>query len=113
MTRRNLYFAIAIGLSLALFHTPLAMLVRLALQDGTNSDYIPLIPFISAFLIYFLEKEKIFADVQWRLGGPAAMFGVGIGLYWFAQRHAGLGGGSYLPLQILGVVVIWISVFFL
>lgn len=88
------------------------MLLRLAFREGTESDYILFIPFISAFLIYILERKQIFVDVQFCPGGAAAIVASALALYWVAGRHAALGYDSYFSLRILGIVLIWIGVFY-
>lgn len=116
VTRRHLYYAFAIALSLVLFHSSLQVLVALAFQNGHASDYyshIPFIPLISAFLIYFLERKKIFAEVRSCLSGATMLSAIGLVLYWFARRHSNLGPDTYFSPMIFAIVTIWIGAFLL
>jgi len=63
MTQRNAYFLLAVTGSILIFWTPLRELLTFSLHDDTYS-YIPLIPLISACLIY-LERKRIFRDVRY------------------------------------------------
>ena len=72
---QHLCFLFAWMLSLMLFWSPLATLVSLSVNDSRYS-HIVLIPFISAFLIYW-KRQSIFVGKRWcpSVGVPLLLSG--------------------------------------
>jgi exosortase C (VPDSG-CTERM-specific) len=95
------------------FSVPLYNLIRLAVTDDLYSD-IPLIPFISAWLIW-LQREKlprIFASAF----KPAMAFitaGLLVAvLYWSITSHTTLSIGNYLALNMLTLLLFFAGLCF-
>ena len=61
-TRRYIYYGVWVLVATALFAKPFSALIRLSLSND-NTSHIVLIPFISAWLLYF-EHRRIFQQVS-------------------------------------------------
>ena len=112
MTRRNLYFALAMIVSGGAYWIPLRTLA----SSSFHSDVYPytgVIPLLSACLIY-LERKRIFCDVRYGFGSGAALLLFALTLVWWSKRHSGwLSPNDSLSLITLSVVVLWMGLFVL
>src|SRR3989441_2754598 len=105
-------FAFVIGLTLATFSAPLSMLIRFSFQQEHYSHII-LIPLVSGSL-FFLERKRIFSNVETRWGVGCGLLFVGGLLYWLGQRHStSASENDQLSAAIFSVVVIWVGGFVL
>ncbi len=106
-------YAIAFGLlSLLLFWKPLRSLVVLSFHDELAS-HIPLIPLISAFLIY-LERRQIFRTPRYcpSVGVPALLMA---GVLWYSLRSplSSLSPVDRLSVVAALIVLVWLAGFVL
>ena len=105
-------FAFVIGLTLATFSAPLSMLIRFSFQQEHYSHII-LIPLVSGSL-FFLERKRIFSNVETRWGVGCGLLFVGGLLYWLGQRHStSASENDQLSAAIFSVVVISVGGFVL
>jgi len=112
MKQRDLYFMLFVTLSFGLFWTPLSTLVSQALQYDHYS-HILVVPVISTGFIYWIDRNKIFQNVQPCLRGAALLFALAAGLYWIALPHSAVSTSGYFPLAILSIVLFWMAGFLL
>lgn len=112
VTARSAWFVVFVGATVALFWTPLSLLIRLS-QQQEHYSHIVLIPLVSAAL-FVRDRQQIFADVrtQWRTA-LGALLAAGL-LYWLGRGHASsLSENDQLSIVMLAVVVVWIGGFVL
>src|SRR6266704_1089681 len=106
---RWLLFSSWIVLSLALFLSPILVLVKLSLSQD-DASYLVLIPFISAVILY-LERDRIFPQVSTdrKLGG-AFLFLTGLAaLAPFVAKNVP-SPGLQLSGWILTLVLLWVRI---
>jgi exosortase len=112
MKARNLCFLLFVILSATVFWIPLTTLVNLSSHDEAYS-YILLIPLISLFLIY-LERRKVFLNVQHSVSVGPILLLIGITLYYAARRLSlQLSQNDNLSMVVFSAVVIWMAGFVL
>lgn len=110
MNRRDLYFAFLVLASAVLFARPLGALLRLSYTVAGYS-HAALIPIATIFLVY-LERRKIFADVEYCLGTGAGTIAAGlVGFYAVRKAGMGLGQTDRLALLLLALIVVWVGAF--
>ena len=100
-------FFAALLMSLIVFRVALLQLARFSAHS--EYSYIPLIPLISAFLIFVL-RESIFEKAEpspW-LGSCIVAGGM---LLWFVKEHFRMGSISDLELSALALVSTWCGLF--
>ena len=107
---RNVLFLAFNALFVLIFFGPLRDLVRTS-WNNENDNYIPFIPFISAYLIH-LDRQKIFAlKKSFSVIGLLAV-GAGILLLFFGIHRASLlGHRDYLSIITFSAVTLWIGGF--
>lgn len=111
MIRRNLCFILAATVSAIAFWMPLRALVGFSLHSAYS--YIPVIPLISACLIY-LEKKRIFREIHNGFGPGVALLVLAIVLLGFGKKYSGvLSQNHFLSLMILSLVMLWTGTFVL
>src|SRR5215831_16546217 len=112
---RNFLFILFSLILFAVMAGPLKALIRYALDtENTHASQIVLIPFISGVLIY-LNRQKIFADVQYAIIPALAPMIAGVALY-IAGRTVGLelkDVGDQLAFMASALVLLWIGGFLL
>jgi len=99
----NVVFAVA-------FFGPLRDLVQTSWQSGYD-DYIPFIPFITAYLIYE-ERQKIFSQKGY--SSAAGLIFIGIGILFLLigrNREALVDHHDHLTLIVFSLVLLWIGGF--
>lgn len=101
--KRHLLFLLSVSLAVAVFSSPIKQLM---LSDGLYS-YIPLIPPVSGFFLYW-DRKEILSRVEYDL--PTGFFVMFIGA---AIGLAEMVGNGRLPLLALSVWLIWIGTFIL
>lgn len=104
MKRRDIYFAVFMLLTAAVFFEPLAALVKLSLANDAYSHII-LIPLVSGAVIC-LERRRIFGGVAYSLGAGAAAILAGLVCVYVAGLLEPSGNGN-LTLAVLGIVLVW------
>ncbi|MGH9445791.1 MAG: exosortase/archaeosortase family protein [Terriglobia bacterium] len=110
MKRRDLYFALFMLLASAAFSASLLALAKLSYNNDAYS-HIVLIPLVSAFLVY-LERRKIFARVEYCLGGGVVAVIAGIGGFYAGREHfVSPGKIGHLAVMALSLVFVWIGGF--
>ncbi len=102
-------FFAALLMSLIVFRSPLQHLVKFS--DNSEYSYIPVIPFISTFLI-FVRRNSIFGDAKPSPWIGSSIVGVGIVLM-FASNRLVTDSTGRLELMALGVVSTWWGLFVL
>jgi exosortase len=109
LNRNGLFLAFNV-LFVLTFFGPLRDLVRTS-WNSENDNYIPFIPFISAYLIH-LDRQKIFAlKKSFSVIGLLAV-GAGILLLFFGINRASLlGHRDYLSIITFSAVTLWIGGF--
>jgi exosortase len=112
MNRSDRYFLILVLLSCGLFLQPLGELLHAALTYDYYS-HILLIPAVSAFFIYWIERQEIFRNERPCIRGAAPLFALSAVLYWIALRYLATSTDVYLSLAILAVVTFWMAGFLL
>ena len=112
MTRRHLYGLLFLSLSIGLFWTPLSRLLQLALEYDHYS-HILVMPGISAFLIYWIDRDKIFQKTGYFWKGGTLALGCATALYWFAIQHSSPNVSGYFSLSIFSIVLFWMAGFLL
>lgn len=110
MTRRHLYFALAMIVSLGVYWIPLKTLTNFSFHSDVFT-YTSIVPLLSAFLIY-LERKRIFREVQYGLGSGTTLILIALGLAFWSKRHSGwLSAEGSLPLITLSFVAVWMGLF--
>lgn len=102
--RRGLIFAVYLAVVVAAFERPLRELLAYALGRDFCS-YIPLIPFVSAYLLW-ANRGAIFArpERSWRMGTALAVAAAAIA-GWAAAAGGGMARGDRLGLLALSLVL--------
>ena len=108
LRRRHGFFVLFILLSAALFRRILSALLSYSLHNQAGSQII-LIPFVTIVLLYS-ERRRIFANTQNSIRAGAAFTGVGLSLYWIAQRYE-VADHQSLSGAVLSIILIWIGGF--
>ena len=109
---RTACFALLLGVTLALFWTPVSLLVRFAFQQEHYSHII-LMPLISGGLFY-LQRRWIFSRVETRWWAGFGLLGAGSLVYFLGQRYSSSASqNDQLSNAIFAVVVMWIGAFVL
>ncbi len=111
-TMNTVSFALVFSLTLAVFWTPLRMLLWFSMQEEQYS-HILLIPVVSAFLL-LRDRRAIFSNVEtgWRAG--LGLLVAGALFAWFGQRYSvSLSENDQLRITAFSVVVIWVGGFIL
>lgn len=110
MTRKHLWFAFLILVSLVAFHKSLWTLLTFSSNVAHYSHTI-LIPGVSLALLW-LERKQIFRVVDSSPRTGVAVMLLGAILFGFAQQRSGsLTQNDYLSAAILSIVIIWIGAF--
>ena len=110
MTKRNLSFAFATLVLMALYWTPLKTLATFSSHNDIYL-YIGVTPLVSASLI-FLEKERIFSCVRYDLGVGIGILSLALVIRWCDMKYSdALSSNDALSLVILSFVVLWIGIF--
>ena len=110
MTRRHLYFGLAMIVSLGVYWIPLKSLMSFSFHSSAF-NYTGIVPVLSACLIY-LERKRIFRKVQNGLGSGTTLVLIALGLAFWGTRHAGwLSAEGYLSLITLSLVAVWLGLF--
>jgi exosortase len=113
---RNATFAILLAASLAIFWSPLAIIVRYPIWTDNTYDkycYTVIVPFASLALLY-LERRTIFAKVHYAFRIGQLLLGTGVLLRvigGLVQNQIGL--DPSISLEVFGLVTFWIGGFFL
>lgn len=108
--RRCMYYCVWVVVSVALFGRPFAALVRLSLTND-NTSHIILIPFISAWLLYF-EQKRIFARVSTDYFATAVLLALGAAVsLWTVESSGQWSTTNVLSGYILGLTLIWAAGF--
>ena len=112
MKRQDQYFLSMVVLSFGLFWQPLSTLVSLALTYDPYS-HILVIPAFSAFFIYWIDRSRVFQQVQpcWKYSAP--LIAVAAALFWVGYRNSSGPVDGFFSLQILAVIIIWVAGFLL
>ncbi len=109
--RRPLFVALMVISGFA-FLKPIGRLFALCLSSQLYS-YILLIPLVIVVLFY-LERQKIFAHVRWSSGGGVAVMAAGlVGVAAAVILGARLSAPSWLALEVTAMVTLWIGAFVL
>ena len=113
-TARSACFAIFVGLTLAVFSTPVSMLIGFSFQiQNHHYSHVVLVPLVSASLL-LLGRKRIFSHVETRWGAGVGLLVGGALLYSLGQGYsASLSENDHLSIMILSVVIIWIGGFVL
>jgi exosortase len=107
---KNAGFAVFVGLTLAIFWTPLSLLIRFSFQHEHYS-HIVLVPIITIALV-LLERRKIFSQVATGWWGGSSLLGAGAFLYVFAPGlTASASPNDQLSGAMFSIVVMWIGAF--
>jgi exosortase len=108
-TRHLVFLAIVVA-TVVVFYGHLRTLVVQSLDHDTN-DYIPLVPFVSAFFFY-VDRQKIFARTGYAVRAGLAAISIGVGVYFvgISQTH-GLDQNDLLSIMTLSAVIIWLGAF--
>lgn len=108
--RRHLYFLLfALG-SVVVFWTPLRALLRFSITHDYGSHIVLVAP-ASAYLIY-LKRRLIFSQLQFNFFTGSSLFLAGAILGWAAHFSSPF-RRDYLSVEILALVVLWMSGFIL
>ena len=109
-SKRFVLFGFWFILSVALFWKPVESLVRYSLGND-NASHIVLIPFISAWLLYF-EQKRIFKQVAFDYGSGAVLLlaSIGVGL-WTLRVNAAWTETEALSGYTFALVLLWIAGF--
>ncbi|GBE04608.1 transmembrane exosortase [bacterium BMS3Abin10] len=113
MTLRNFLFFFFNIVTIVIFYIPLKELFALSLSYDPTYSHIPLIPLISAYLIYS-ERKKIFSDVEnsFFAGSIFIIIGIALSLTGRSQESI-LGQNDYLSLMTFSVLIFWLGGFVL
>jgi exosortase len=114
IARRHTLFAL-FCLALLLFAlAPLRRLLSLSLDWGNDRlSYIPLIPLISAALIYW-NRKKIFGNLRTSAVPAVAAAAIGGAIYYAARTYGSLlDENDYLALMTTAVLAFWLGGFLL
>lgn len=113
MTPRNILFILFNIITIVIFYIPLKELFALSLSYDPTYSHIPLIPLISAYLIYS-ERNRIFSNVENSLpaGSIFIIIGVVLSLIGRSQESI-LGQNDYLSLVMFSVLIFWLGGFVL
>lgn len=110
MKRRDLYFALFVVLTSAVFSAPLRALLKLSIDNDAYSQ-VSFVPLVSAFLVY-LERRKIFAQAEYCL--RAGSIPVAVGMGGFCAGRASLlplETTDHLAFMMLSLLLVWIGGF--
>lgn len=110
MKRRDLYFALFVVLTSAVFSVPLRALLKLSIDNDAYSQ-VSFVPLVSAFLVY-LERRKIFAQAEYCL--RAGSIPVAVGMAGFCAGRASLlplETTDHLAFMMLSLLLVWIGGF--
>ncbi len=113
ITPGNILFLFFTIISIVIFYTPLKELFTLSLSYDPTYSHIPLIPLISAYLIYS-DRNNIFAKVEnsFFVGSIFIIIGVVLSLIGRSQESI-LGQNDYLSLMTFSVLIFWLGGFVL
>lgn len=106
--RRHLYFFLFVLGSLFVFWTPLKHLISFSLTHDYGSHIILIGP-ASAYLIY-LKRREVFARAAGNVSISSVLLLVGTILWSVTYRYLPF-RSDYFPLEIAGIILLWISVF--
>ena len=111
IARRHALFAL-FSLALLLFGlVPLSKLLSLAYNS--HLSYVPLIPFISAALIYW-NRKRIFVDLRTSAVPAIAAFVIGGAIYYSERTYGShVAENDYLALMTTAVLALWFGGFLL
>lgn len=110
LKQRNLLFALFVVATLVAFWPSVQALVFAGLAHDYCSQIL-IIPFLTAFLVYW-RRESIFGEIQNGLGTGGALLLAGLVFFGLAEYRRPL-WGSYDSLSVaaFGLVLIWIAGF--
>jgi len=110
--RSTLWFACFAVLSLLMCGPQLVHLARYS-SEHESCSHILLIPLVSGFLVY-MERKRIFSNVQPSIGLGTVLLFVGIAAYYAASRHRiALDENDYLSGTTFSIVTVGIAGFIL
>lgn len=103
---RSAWFVVLVGVSLLVFHSPLAFLVGLAWSDERYT-YVLAVPLIAAILFWW-KHEEIFRTTQYAPKAAAPFLAPAL-LLWIGSAFTGTSAGSSFgpSLRILSMVLVW------
>jgi exosortase len=114
MRGRNLLFLAFLAGAFILYLVPLVTLFRFAWGNDTFS-YIPLVPLVSAWLIYGNRKEIFSGSGEWSFAGVApVVFAMLLYALWLSQRSS-LSPPDALAVMALSFVCLligWVGIFY-
>ena len=110
LCRRHLYFLCFVLGSLLVLWVPLRKLINFSLTHDYGS-HIVLIGPASAYLIY-LKRRQVFSKVQTNVFTGSSLFLAGA-ISWLAAHHYSLLHSDYFSLEVVAIIVLWISGFIL
>jgi exosortase len=109
-SRRFLYFGAWVLVAAALFVKPFSALIALSLSND-NTSHIVLIPFISAWLLYF-EEKRIFQQVSTDYLATAIFLLCGVAItVWTLLSSAIWSTTNVLSGYMLGLTLVWAAGF--
>lgn len=108
--RQHLYFVLFVLASVFVYWTPLKQLIRFSLTRDYGS-HIPLVVPASAYLIC-LNRREIFSKFHSNFVVGTSLLLAAATLGWVAHNHSCV-DGDYLSVEILTLIVLWISGFIL
>jgi exosortase len=108
---RHVTFLLLCGAGLAFLRNPLAQLLGLSFHNELYS-HIPLIPFISAFVLY-VRRKKIFVEPTWNRIEGFLLIAAGGALLYAGESIVGLKENDHLAVVMSGAVLWFIGSFVL
>ncbi|HWP85965.1 MAG TPA: exosortase/archaeosortase family protein [Terriglobia bacterium] len=110
MKRSDKHYLLFVLATAVVFFQPLRALLGQALSYDEYS-HILVIPAISAFFIYWIDRFRIFQKVEpgWKYAAP--LLALAGGLFWFARSRSETVSDGYFSLQILAIALLWVAGF--
>ena len=109
-TRRYIYYGVWVLVATALFAKPFSALIRLSLSND-NTSHIVLIPFISAWLLYF-EHRRIFQQVSSDSLATAIFLVGGVAVTLWTLLSGGIWSTTnVMSGYMLGLALVWTAGF--
>ncbi|MEJ2725427.1 MAG: exosortase/archaeosortase family protein [Deltaproteobacteria bacterium] len=111
MVVEHITFLLLVAVGAAIFHNALVQLLRMSFNNHLYS-YTPLVPLVSAFIVYY-RRKRIFTEARWNWLGGLPLIAAG-GLFFYLGKHfLGLQGNNFLAMAMSGAVVWLIGSFVL
>jgi exosortase C (VPDSG-CTERM-specific) len=103
LTNRHLVYAGTVLAGIMVFYAPVWQLAELSRKSELYSHFL-LIPVVSLFFL-FIERRRLFKQVQWKLSNGVPIMALGIAGYILAIQIQGIiSRNDYLSLCLLGLV---------